>query len=37
VFQAQVASPMIQALRAEGGLVPAVKRHGAAVFEALTA
>jgi aconitate hydratase/homoaconitate hydratase len=36
-FQAQVASPMIQALRAEGGLVPAVKRHGAEVFEALTA
>jgi aconitate hydratase/homoaconitate hydratase len=36
-FQAQAPSPMIQALRAEGGLVPAVKRHGAEVFEVLTA
>jgi 3-isopropylmalate dehydratase small subunit len=36
-FQAQVASPIVQALRSEGGLVPAVKRHGAEVFEVLTA
>ncbi|WIG61413.1 MAG: 3-isopropylmalate dehydratase large subunit [Ktedonobacterales bacterium] len=36
-FQAQVASPMIQALTAEGGLVAAVKRHGADVFTALSA
>ena len=36
-FQAQVATPMIQALQAEGGLVPAVQRHGKDVFAALTA
>jgi 3-isopropylmalate dehydratase small subunit len=36
-FQAQVPSPMIQALTAEGGLVPAIQRHGKEVFAALTA
>ncbi len=36
-FQAQVPSPMIQALTAAGGLVPAIQRHGTAVFAALTA
>ncbi len=36
-FQAQVPSPMIQALTAEGGLVAAVKRHGPEVFTALSA
>jgi aconitate hydratase/homoaconitate hydratase len=36
-FQAQVATPMIQALTAEGGLVAAVQRHGKDVFSALTA
>jgi aconitate hydratase/homoaconitate hydratase len=36
-FQAQVATPMIQALTAEGGLVAAVQRHGKDVFSAMTA
>ena len=36
-FQAQVPSPMIQALTAEGGLVAAVKRHGPEVFTRLSA
>jgi len=36
-FQAQVPSPMIQALTAAGGLVPAIQRHGTEVFAALTA
>ena len=36
-FQAEVATPMIQALTAEGGLVQAVQRHGKEVFAALTA
>ncbi|HKS69141.1 MAG TPA: aconitase family protein, partial [Ktedonobacterales bacterium] len=36
-FQAQVPSPMIQALTAEGGLVAAVKRHGPEVFTKLSA
>ena len=36
-FQAQVATPMIQALQAEGGLVKAVQHHGKDVFAALTA
>ena len=36
-FQAQVVTPMIQALQAEGGLVPAVKRHGKEVFARLSA
>jgi 3-isopropylmalate dehydratase small subunit len=35
-FQAQVATPMIQALQAEGGLVAAVQRHGTDVFAALS-
>ena len=36
-FQAQMPSPMIQALTAEGGLVAAVQRHGKEVFSVLTA
>ena len=36
-FQAQVPTPMIQALTAEGGLVAAVQRHGKEVFTALSA
>ncbi|HEX8732376.1 MAG TPA: aconitase family protein [Ktedonobacterales bacterium] len=36
-FQAQGMTPMVRALQAEGGLVPAVQRHGAGVFSALTA
>ncbi len=36
-FQAQVATPMIQALTAEGGLVAAVQHHGKEVFSALSA
>lgn len=35
-FQAERVTPMVRALQAEGGLVPAVQRHGAAVFSALT-
>jgi 3-isopropylmalate dehydratase small subunit len=37
VFKAEQPSPIIQALQREGGLVPAVKRHGTRVFEALSA
>lgn len=36
-FQAQVATPMIQALTAEGGLVAAVKKYGTEVFSTLSA
>ncbi len=36
-FQAERVTPMVRALQAEGGLVPAVQRHGVAVFSALTA
>ncbi len=34
-FQAETPSAIVQALQREGGLVPAVKRHGAKVFEGL--
>jgi aconitate hydratase/homoaconitate hydratase len=37
VFQAQRPSPIVRALQQEGGLVPAIQRHGAKVFEALSA
>jgi len=36
-FQAEGMTPMVRALQAEGGLVPAVQRHGASVFSVLTA
>jgi aconitate hydratase/homoaconitate hydratase len=36
VFRAEAPSAIVQALQREGGLVPAVKRHGKAVFEALS-
>ncbi|MBX7098048.1 MAG: 3-isopropylmalate dehydratase [Myxococcaceae bacterium] len=36
-FTAESPSAIVQALRSEGGLVPAVKRHGPKVFEALSA
>lgn len=36
VFHAEAPSAIVQALQREGGLVPAVKRHGKAVFEALS-
>ena len=36
-FQAQLATPMIRALQAEGGLVQAVQRHGDKVFAVLAA
>ena len=36
-FKAENPSPIVQALQREGGLVPAVKRHGTKVFEALSA
>jgi 3-isopropylmalate dehydratase small subunit len=36
-FQAQVPTPMLQALQAEGGLVAAVQHHGKEVFAALSA
>jgi len=36
-FKADRPSPIIRALQREGGLVPAIKRHGARVFEALGA
>jgi aconitate hydratase/homoaconitate hydratase len=36
-FQAQVPTPMIQALTAEGGLVAAVQHHGKQVFSVLSA
>jgi aconitate hydratase/homoaconitate hydratase len=35
-FAAEPASPLVQSLVAEGGLVPAVKRHGKDVFTVLT-
>ena len=36
-FQAEGVTPMVRALQAEGGLVPAVQHHGANVFSMLTA
>ncbi|HEX4385423.1 MAG TPA: aconitase family protein [Myxococcales bacterium] len=36
-FHAEEPSKMIQALNAEGGIVPAIQHHGTAVFEKLTA
>jgi 3-isopropylmalate dehydratase small subunit len=36
-FRAEEPSKMIQALNAEGGIVPAIQHHGTAVFEKLTA
>jgi len=36
-FEAQGVTQMVRALQAEGGLVPAVQRHGADVFSVLTA
>ena len=36
-FQAEAVSGIVQALQREGGLVPAVKHHGAKVFEGLSA
>ncbi|MFZ5470665.1 MAG: aconitase family protein [Myxococcota bacterium] len=36
-FKAERPSPIVQALQREGGLVPAIKRHGKAVFQALSA
>jgi aconitate hydratase/homoaconitate hydratase len=36
-FRAEEPSKMIQALNAEGGIVPAIQHHGSAVFEKLTA
>jgi 3-isopropylmalate dehydratase small subunit len=36
-FTAEKPSAIVQALQREGGLVPAVKRHGAQVFEGLSA
>ena len=36
-FQALAPSPIVQALQREGGIVPAIRRHGAEVFGALTA
>jgi aconitate hydratase/homoaconitate hydratase len=35
VFQAEQPSAIVQALQREGGLVPAIKRHGKQVFEQL--
>ncbi len=35
VFKAQHPSPIVRALQEEGGLVPAIKKHGPRVFEAL--
>ena len=37
VFTAERPSPIVQALQREGGLVPAVRRHGTNVFNALSA
>ena len=34
-FKAERPSPIVRALQTEGGLVPAIKKHGAHVFEAL--
>ena len=36
VFQAQRPSPIVRALQLEGGLVPAIQRHGVKVFQALS-
>jgi 3-isopropylmalate dehydratase small subunit len=36
-FQALDPSPIVQALQREGGIVPAIQRHGTEVFGALTA
>ncbi|HEY8326174.1 MAG TPA: aconitase family protein [Ktedonobacterales bacterium] len=36
-FHAEEVTPMVRALQSEGGLVPAVQRHGASVFTVLTA
>jgi 3-isopropylmalate dehydratase small subunit len=36
-FHAQLPTPMLQALQAEGGLVPAVRHHGKQVFAELSA
>lgn len=36
-FRAENVTAMVRALQAEGGLVPAVQRHGASVFSELTA
>jgi aconitate hydratase/homoaconitate hydratase len=36
-FRAEEPSKMIQALNAEGGIVPAIQHHGTQVFEKLTA
>jgi len=36
-YQAQTPSQIVQAMRAEGGLVPATQRHGQQVFARLTA
>ncbi|GAC1344991.1 MAG: hypothetical protein NVSMB23_20560 [Myxococcales bacterium] len=36
-FEAEVPSKIIRALAGEGGIVPAIQRHGEGVFEALTA
>ena len=36
-FTAEQPSAIVQALQREGGLVPAIQRHGKAVFEALSA
>jgi aconitate hydratase/homoaconitate hydratase len=34
-FRAQQPSPIVKALQQEGGLVPAIQKHGARVFEVL--
>ena len=36
-FDAETPTPMVRALQVEGGLVPAIQKHGPKVFEALTA
>lgn len=36
-FEAEPPSTIVQAIRSEGGIVEAIRRHGAQVFEALTA
>lgn len=36
-FAAETPTPMVRALQVEGGLVPAIQKHGPKVFEALTA
>lgn len=35
-FAAETPTPMVRALQVEGGLVPAIQKHGPKVFEALT-